>query len=63
MPKKYKGTRSSLGPGPSDREGVETAARAMEGMKSRYLNTTKADTSSMGSDGSKEVKEWLSSKE
>jgi len=35
----------------------------MEGMKSRYLNTTKAETSSMGSDGSKETKEWLNSKE
>jgi len=61
--KKYKGTRTGLTPGPSDREAIETATRAMEGMKSRYLNTTKAETSSMGSDGSKETKEWLNSKE
>ena len=61
--KKYKGTRTGLTPGPSDREAIETATRAMEGMKARYLNTTKAETSSMGSDGSKETKEWLNSKE
>lgn len=66
---KYKGTRTGLTPGPVEKEALEVTERAMEGLKARYekgdnsKNTTKAETSSMGSDGSKETKEWLNSKE
>jgi len=57
--KKYKGTRTGLTPGPSDREGVETATRAMEGMKARYLNTTKVEPDGMGKDSTEAIKEFL----
>jgi len=73
MSKKYKGTRSSLGPGPSDREGVETAARAMENLKKVYSvsdadvkaikdasqKTTKVTPDGMGKDSTEAVKEFL----
>ena len=57
--KKYKGTRTGLTPGPSDREAIETATRAMEGMKSRYLNTTKVEPDGMGQDATAAIKEFL----
>lgn len=73
MPKKYKGTRSSLGPGPSDREGVELAGRVMKNLKEIYpvsdadvkalkdasQKTTKVNPDGMGKDSTSAVKEFL----
>ena len=73
MSKKYKGTRSSLGPGPSDREAVELAGRVMENTKKLYpvsdadvktlkdasQKTTTAKPDGMGKDASAAIKEFL----
>ena len=71
--KKYKGTRTGLTPGPSDREAVETAGRAMENMKKVYpvsdadvkalkdasQKTTKVKPDGMGKDSTGAIKEFL----
>ena len=71
--KKYKGTRTGLTPGPSDREAVETAGRVMESMKKVYpvsdadvqrikdagRNTTKVSPDGMGKDSTEAIKEFL----
>jgi hypothetical protein len=73
MPKNYKGTRSSLGPGPSDREGVELAGRVMENTKKLYpvsnadvkalkdasQKTTKVKPDGMGKDSTAAIAEFL----
>jgi len=70
---KYKGTRSSLGPGPSDREAVELAGRVMENTKKLYpvsdadvkalkdasQITTKTKPDGMGKDSTAAIKEFL----